>query len=69
MKIKIYKIPGAFMAVLPDGRSGTGNTWPEAIGALVAVAPGVFDVETIEYGDNEITRSFIIERGLDRRIV
>jgi len=69
MQIKIYKIPGAFMATNESGQSGVGNTWPEAIGALVAIAPAEFGVDGIEYATDGTTVSYVVERGLDRKIV
>lgn len=57
------------MAMLDTGESGVGNTWPEAVGALVAAVPERFGVGVIEYATDAATRVHVVERGLDRRIV
>lgn len=68
--ILIERIPGAFRAIDPVTRkSGYGNTWMEALGALVATDSAVYEIGDIKYNlaDNA-TRNFVIERSLDERV-
>lgn len=67
MSIKIYKIPGGFLAKM-GSVSATGNTWMEALGALVATNLGGFGVRDISYANDAHTRGWLIERGLNESI-
>ena len=69
--IKIRRIDGAFLATdVATRRVSSGNTWMEAVGALVATDPTLFGITCIEYDMKDgATRSYTIERDLDPRIV
>lgn len=68
-QIKIHRLAGAFMATVPGTRAvGTGNTWMEAIGSLVATMPQMFGVDEIAYAQDTVTKNYLIERGLNERI-
>lgn len=70
IKIKITRIPGGFVASNSPENIGGGNTVAEALGHLMLTCPTEFGVASIEYTtDNSATRLYVIERGLNQRIV
>ncbi len=66
--IKIQRVPGGFLARNSTGHSGGGNTMAEAIGVLILTCPDMFDVSSIEYDNDQATRVYVIERGLNKQI-
>lgn len=68
--ILIERIPGAFRAIDPVTRkSGYGNTWMEALGALVATDSAVYEIGSVRYNiADQATKNYVIERSLDECI-
>ena len=69
-KITLTRIAGGFLATNSTGHVGGGNTIAEALGHLVLTCPDMFDITSIEYASKDsATRLYVIERGLNQKIV